>query len=67
MGVQVERAEARLLDHCSSMGRWLDEDSERTSAPRRLRDTLDVSTIAMLRRGLAPHPAVARGGLRSFS
>ncbi len=67
MGVQVERAEARLLDHCSSLGRWLEDEHERDSADWRLNDTLDVGTIAMLRRGLGPHPSAVRGGLRSFS
>ena len=67
MEVHVERAEARLLDHCSSLGRWLDDENDRASADWRLNDALDVGTIAMLRRGLAPHPSAVRGGLRSFS
>jgi hypothetical protein len=66
MEAQVERAEARLLDHCSVLGRWLDDHDERASALGRLNETLDVSTIAMLRRGLGGHPD-RRHGLRSIS
>jgi hypothetical protein len=66
MEAQVERAEARLLDHCTVLGRWLDERDERASAIGRLNETLDVGTIAMLRRGLGAHPDT-RHGLRSIS
>jgi hypothetical protein len=66
MEAQVERAEARLLDHCTVLGRWLDDGDQRESALGRLNDTLDVGTIAMLRRGLGGHPD-ARRGLRSIS
>ena len=66
MEAQVERAEARLLDHCANLGRWLD-DAERTSATGRLNDTLDVGTIAMLCRGLGAHVPTRREGLRGLS
>jgi hypothetical protein len=56
MDAHRERAEARLLDHCTNLGRWLDEGSERSSASGRLCDTLDKHTIAMLQRGLGAHP-----------
>jgi hypothetical protein len=65
MKAQVERAEERLLDHCTNLGRWLD-DTERASATGRLSETLDVGTIAMLRRGLGTHPD-ARNGLRRLN
>jgi hypothetical protein len=65
MKAQVERAEERLLDHCTNLGRWL-EDSDRASATGRLSETLDTSTIAMLRRGLERRPD-GRNGLRRFS
>jgi hypothetical protein len=63
MEAQVERAEARLLDHCVNLGRWLD-DGNRTSAVGRLNETLDIGTIALLRRGLGAHPD-SRHGLRA--
>jgi hypothetical protein len=63
MEAQLERAEARLLDHCSVLGRWLDDRDDRPSATGRLNETLDDSTIAMLRRGLGSHPSL-RTGLR---
>jgi hypothetical protein len=52
----VDRAEARLLDHCTSFGRWLDEGTYRPDASGRLRDTLDTRTLATLQRGLGSHP-----------
>jgi hypothetical protein len=64
MEAQVERAEARLLDHCTSLGRWLDEAMERTSATGRLNDALDSSTVAVLRRGLGAHVATRLDGLQ---
>ena len=66
MEAQVERAEARLLDQCTALGRWLDDEIDRTSATGRLNDTLDIGTIAMLRRGLGGHPD-ARNGLRAVN
>jgi hypothetical protein len=66
MEAQVERAEARLLDHCTNIGRWLDDGVDHRSATGRLNDTLDDGTIAMLRRGLGGHPD-ARRGLRSVN
>jgi hypothetical protein len=65
MEAQLERAEARLLDHCTMFGRWLDDHADRTSATGRLNETLDDSTIAMLRRGLGSHPSV-QSGLRAL-
>jgi hypothetical protein len=65
MEAQVERAEARLLDHCVHIGRWLDDVAENRTATGRLNETLEPSTIAMLRRGLGAHPD-ARRGLRGF-
>jgi hypothetical protein len=62
MEVQAERAEARLLDHCSVVGRWLDNEVERASAAGRLSEALDTSTMAMLRRGLGAH-SMRRGDL----
>jgi hypothetical protein len=64
MEAQVERAEDRLLDHCTNIARWLDDAPDDRSATGRLRETLDVGTIAMLRRGLGRHPDTRRG-LRS--
>jgi hypothetical protein len=64
MEAQVERAEDRLLDHCTNIARWLDNAPDDRSATGRLRETLDVGTIAMLRRGLGRHPDTRRG-LRS--
>lgn len=66
MEAQADRAEERLLDHCTNLGRWLDDHAERATAIGRLNDTLDIGTIAMLRRGLGGHPD-ARHGLRSVS
>jgi hypothetical protein len=63
MDAHRERAEARLLDHCTNLARWLDEGSERASASGRLCDTLDKHTIAMLQRGLGAHPFAARDTL----
>jgi hypothetical protein len=65
MEAQVERAEDRLLDHCTNIARWLDDAPDDRSATGRLRETLDVGTIAMLRRGLGRHPDTRRG-LRSI-
>ena len=65
MEAQVERAEDRLLDHCTNIARWLDNAPDDRSATGRLRETLDVGTIAMLRRGLGRHPDTRRG-LRSI-
>ena len=65
MEAQVERAEDRLLDHCTNIARWLDDAPDDRSATGRLRETLDVGTIAMLRRGLGRHPDT-RCGLRSI-
>ena len=66
MEAQVERAEARLLDQCTNLARWLDDERDQASATGRLNETLDVGTIAMLRRGLGGHPD-ARNGLRRFN
>jgi hypothetical protein len=63
MDAHRERAEARLLDHCTNLGRWLDEGSERAPASGRLCDTLDKHTIAMLQRGLGAHPYHLRDAL----
>jgi hypothetical protein len=67
MEAQVERAEARLLDHCANLGRWLDDAMDRTSATGRLYETLDVGTISMLRRGLGTHVGTRREGLRGLN
>jgi hypothetical protein len=64
MEAQVERAEDRLLDHCTNIARWLDNGVDHRSATGRLHETLDDGTIAMLRRGLGRHPDTRRG-LRS--
>jgi hypothetical protein len=61
MEAQVERAEDRLLDHCTNIARWLDNGVDHRSATGRLNDTLDDGTIAMLRRGLGRHPDARRG------
>jgi hypothetical protein len=66
MEAQVDRAEARLLDHCANLGRWLDDAMERPSATGRLYETLDVGTISMLRRGLGTHVGTRREGLRGL-
>ena len=67
MEAQVERGEARLLDHCTNLGRWLDDGLAHTSAIGRLHDTLDRGTIAILRSGLGPHPTAQRDRLSSLS
>jgi hypothetical protein len=61
MEAQVERAEARLLDHCTYIGRWLDDGADHPSATGRLNEALEPVTIAMLRRGLGDHPDARRG------
>ena len=66
MEAQVGRAEARLLDQCTNLARWLDDERDHESAAGRLNEALDVATIAMLRRGLVAHPD-ARTGLRRFN
>jgi hypothetical protein len=66
MEAQVERAEDRLLDHCTNIARWLDNGPADRSATGRLHETLDDGTIAMLRRGLGHHPDTRRG-LRSVN
>ena len=65
MEAQVERAEARLIDHCLNIGRWLDSRVDDRDATGRLNETLAPDTIAMLRRGLGAHPDALRG-LRRF-
>jgi hypothetical protein len=62
MAVDVERAEAHILEHCLQFSRLLDEVSEHVSAQGRLCDTLDDHTIDILTHGLAPHPYQFRGG-----
>ena len=66
MKAQLDRADARLLDQCTSLARWLDDEHDHASATGRLNEALDVGTIAMLRRGLGGHPD-ARNGLRQFN
>jgi hypothetical protein len=56
MAANAERAEARLLDHCASFGRWLEDATAHASASGRLCDELDDHTLDMLRNGLAAHP-----------
>jgi hypothetical protein len=56
MAASAERAEARLLDHCASFGRWLEDASASASASGRLCDELDDHTLHVLRSGLAAHP-----------
>jgi hypothetical protein len=56
MAASAERAEARILDHCASFGRWLEDASTHASASGRLCDELDDHTLDMLRHGLAAHP-----------
>ena len=56
MAANAARAEARILDHCTSFGRWLEDASSRMSASGRLSDALDDHTLDMLRSGLAAHP-----------
>jgi hypothetical protein len=67
MDAHRERAEARLLDHCTNLGRWLDEGNARSSASGRLCDTLDKHTIAMLQRGLGTHSSRRRATLSATS
>ena len=67
MDAHRERAEARLLDHCANLGRWLDEGETRSSASGRLCDTLDKHTIAMLQRGLGTHAYQRRTMLSATS
>jgi hypothetical protein len=66
MAADVERAEARILHHCTQFGRWLDDSSLRTSANGRLCDALDDHTIDLLVHGLAAHPYVFRGGAVTY-
>jgi hypothetical protein len=61
MAVDVDRAEAHILEHCMQFSRLLDAN-ERTSAQGRLCDALDDHTIDILTHGLAPHPYQFRGG-----
>jgi hypothetical protein len=66
MKAQLDRADSRLLDQCTNLARWLDDEQDRSSATGRLNEALDIGTIAMLRRGLGGHPD-ARNGLRQFT
>jgi hypothetical protein len=65
MAADLDRAEARILDHCTSFGRWLDDPGARTSADGRLGAAIDDHTLHMLRIGLASHPAHLRDALRN--
>ena len=67
MDAHRERAEARLLDHCANLGRWLDDGDTRSSASGRLCDTLDKHTIVMLQRGLGAHAYPRRTTLSATS
>jgi hypothetical protein len=66
MAANAERAEARILDHCTRFGRWLDDDEVHTSASRRLGVTLDHHTLDMLQHGLEAHPFRFRERLSTY-
>jgi hypothetical protein len=56
MEAHADRAEARLLDHCANLGRWLDDGNRRATATGRLREALDTRTLATLQRGFGSSP-----------
>jgi hypothetical protein len=66
MAASAERAEARLLDHCASFGRWLEDAGTRSSVRGRLCDALDDHTLHVLKSGLAAHPQHERDLLLRF-